>query len=140
MQKEVYSHHMVVRQEHLNQYGNLFGGCVLSVIDELAFIACIRTFPGHSFVTRAIHDAEFTAPAGLGDILEFKAWVESTGTTSVKVRVQMFVRCGNCSGKGRNSFDGAVALVRIDAEGCPCALDAPPSVRTCDISTCKSAE
>ena len=72
-----FQHHMVVRQEHLNQYGNLFGGRVLSVIDELAFIACARTYPENNFVTRAVEDAAFISPAVLGDVLEFNFGIEN---------------------------------------------------------------
>lgn len=111
-----FQHHTIVRQEHLNQYGNLFGGRVLAVIDELAFIACSRTYPGRNFVTRAVQDAEFTAPAGLGDCLEFNFQVESVGRTSVRVRVTMDIH--QCrGGEATRSFDGTVIMVCVDAEG-----------------------
>lgn len=116
-----FAHHMIVRQEHLNQYGNLFGGRVLSVIDELAFIACERTFPGKNFVTRAIQNAEFRAPAVLGDILEFRFGVEKVGNTSVTVRVQMSVYSGGKHRKA-DSFDGAVVMVCVDQKGRPTAV------------------
>ncbi|HUS57566.1 MAG TPA: hotdog domain-containing protein [Planctomycetota bacterium] len=111
-------HHMIVRQAHLNQYGNLFGGRVLAVIDELAFITCSRTWPGRNFVTRAVQNAEFTAPARLGDILEFNFGIERIGRTSVHVRVEMIVRDSR-SGKATKSFDGLVIMVCVDAAGQP---------------------
>lgn len=122
MEEQIYRHYMVVRHEHLNQYGNLFGGHVLAVIDELAFIACSRSFPGMNFVTRAIKDAEFTTPARLGDIIQFQAWVESQGRTSVTIRVRMNVHCGHCEGPGVISFDGAVIMVCVDKGGRPTAV------------------
>jgi len=111
-----FKHHMVVRQEHLNQYGNLFGGRVLSVIDELAFIACARTYPQHNFVTRAIENAAFIAPAFLGDLLEFNGGIESVGHTSVRVRVEMIIYDGR-SGNANKSFDGCVIMVCVDRSG-----------------------
>ncbi|MFO8007918.1 MAG: acyl-CoA thioesterase [Candidatus Brocadiia bacterium] len=117
-----YQHHMIVRQEHLNQYGNLFGGRVLAVIDELAFIACARTYPGRNFVTRAVRDAEFTAPARLGDMLEFRFGVESVGRTSVTVRVAMIIRDGQ-TGREAQSFDGAVVMVCVDDAGEPTPVE-----------------
>jgi len=116
--KKTFEHYMIVRQEHLNQYGNLFGGRVLSVIDELAFIACSRTFPGRNFVTRAVHHAEFTAPAVLGDILEFPFAVETVGKTSVTVRVRMMV-CSSRSPEPAESFNGTVTMVCVDDHGHP---------------------
>ena len=113
---EEFQHYMVVRQEHLNQYGSLFGGRVLSVIDELAFIACAQTYPEHNIVTRAIEDAAFIAPALLGDILEFSFSIESTGHTSVRVRVEMVVINGK-SRKANKSFDGCVIMVCVNSAG-----------------------
>jgi len=109
---------MIVRQEHLNQYGNLFGGRVLAVIDELAFITCSRTYPGRNFVTRAVQDAEFTAPARLGDVLEFNFGIESVGRTSIRVRVEMIVHDG-ATGDTRKSFDGLVVMVCVNSNGVP---------------------
>jgi acyl-CoA hydrolase len=116
--KRTFEHYMIVRQEHLNQYGNLFGGRVLEVIDELAFIACARTYPGRNFVTRAVQDAEFKAPARLGDILEFSFGIEQVGTTSVRVRVTMAVFSG-CRERRAVSFDGRVIMVCVTDEGLP---------------------
>lgn len=118
-----FEHHMIVRQEHLNQYGSLFGGRVLAVIDELAFVACARTYPGRNFVTRAVNDAEFRAPARLGDLLEFRFAVERVGTTSVTVRVRMEI-VGAADGRRALSFDGAVVMVCVDDRGRPRPLEA----------------
>ena len=111
-----FQHHMVVRQEHLNQYGNLFGGRVLSVIDELAFVACARTYPENNFVTRAIEDAAFISPAVLGDLLEFNGRIEKVGRTSVRVRVEMIIYNGR-TGETSKSFDGCVIMVCVDSKG-----------------------
>jgi len=120
-----FQHHMVVRQEHLNQYGSLFGGRVLSVIDELAFVACSRAYPGRNFLTRAVQDAEFTAPARLGDVLEFNCGIESVGRTSVRVRVEMIIHDSH-SGDKRKSFDGLVVMVCVNSAGMPTPVE--PSV------------
>ena len=113
-----FQHNMIVRQEHLNQYGNLFGGVVLGVIDELAFIACSRVYPGRNFVTRAIQNAEFTAPAHLGDIIEFNFGIDRVGATSVRVRVEMLVY-GAGNAPPVKSFDGLVTMVCVDEDGRP---------------------
>ena len=113
---KTYQHHMVVRLEHLNQYGSLFGGRVLAVIDELAFVACARTYPGSNFVTRAVLDAEFEAPARLGDVLEFNFGIAEVGRTSVKVRVDMIIH-SHTRGESRKSFDGTVVMVCVDESG-----------------------
>jgi acyl-CoA hydrolase len=113
-----FQHHMIVRQEHLNQFGSLFGGRVLAVIDELAFIACARTYPGRNFVTRAVQNAEFTAPAHLGDMLEFNFGIASVVRTSVHVRVEMVIHAQH-TGEAKKSFDGTVVMVSVDESGRP---------------------
>lgn len=120
---KTHHHHMIVRQEHLNQYGSLFGGVVLGVIDELAFIACTRAYPGRNFVTRAVLNAAFDAPACLGDMLEFGFRVEEVGNSSVQVRVEMVVYPED-GGPEKRSFDGTVVMVCVDDEGRPMPVEA----------------
>lgn len=109
-------HCLVVRQEHLNQYGSIFGGYLLQIIDEMAFVACVRRWPGRNFVTRAMDDIEFHAPGKLGDICETCCHIEKVGRTSVRVHVQVYIRQ---SGTGRRSlsFDGMVIMVCVDDGG-----------------------
>ena len=109
---KIFEHYMLVRQEHLNQYGGLFGGVVLSTIDELAFIACARAFPGKNFLTRSVQNADFDVAPVLGDILEFSFHVEKVGNTSVTVHVRMSI----CKGASDpvTAFDGRVVLVCVD--------------------------
>ncbi len=116
--ERTFEHYMIVRQEHLNQYGSLFGGRVLAVIDELAFIACARTFPAKNFVTRAVDNAEFRASAKLGDILKFRFGIHKVGHTSVTVHVELSVY-SNGSATGALSFDGAVVMVCVNDAGKP---------------------
>lgn len=116
--RETFNHFMLVRQEHLNQYGNLFGGRVLSVIDELAFIACTLTWPGNNFVTRSVEEAGFTAPARQGDVLRFDFGVENVGNTSAHVRVVMNIYDHQAQ-RQRQSFNGRVVMVCVDGDGRP---------------------
>lgn len=115
---------MLVRQEHLNQYGSLFAGRVLSIIDELAFVACARAFPGRNFVTRAVRNAEFIAPAMLGNVLEFTFGIEKIGVTSVTVRVRMIVCKGSHDHQKTTAFDGDVVMVCVNKRGRPAPVKA----------------
>ena len=93
-------HFRVVRQEHLNQYGSIFGGYLLQTIDEMAFVACVQRWPGKNFVTRAMNDIEFRTPARLGDVLD----------------VQVYIRQSR-SNRRSLSFDGTVIMVCVDDRG-----------------------
>lgn len=74
--------------------------------------------PGRNFVTRAVQNAEFTAPAHLGDMLEFNFGIASVGRTSVHVRVEMVIYAQH-TGEAKKSFDGTVVMVSVDESGRP---------------------
>jgi len=117
-----YEHFCVVRQEHLNQYGSLFGGCLLSTIDELAFVVCSQSYPGHNFLTRALQNVEFHAPAHLGDVLEIAGWIEQVGHTSCRVRVQVHI-CQSHNANRQLTFDGVVIMVCVGDDNVPVDID-----------------
>jgi len=113
-----FQHFCLVRQEHLNQYGSLYGGHLLGIIDEMAYVCCVRSYPGRNFLTKALDNVEFHVPAHLGDILETSASLERVGRTSCRVRVKVFI----CAGKDEQrqlSFDGQVVMVCVDEQGRP---------------------
>lgn len=107
----------VVRPEHLNHYGCLFGGYLLQIIDEMAYIACSMSFPGRNFVTRAMQDVEFHAPAHLGDILETTTVVEQICRSSVHVHAQVFIADSTGTRKRKKTFDGTVIFVCVGDNG-----------------------
>ena len=61
----------LVRPEHLNQHGKLFGGYMLRWVDEYAYIAALEDYPRARFVTRAIEAASFTRGVDCGALLTF---------------------------------------------------------------------
>ncbi|MGV2941665.1 acyl-CoA thioesterase [Mesobacillus sp. LC4] len=71
-----------------NHLGTIFGGTVLSYIDEIAAIAAMK----HSrtaVVTASIDSVNFLSSAVVGDILTLEAMVISTGRTSMEVFVKV---------------------------------------------------
>ena len=116
-------HFRVVRQEHLNQYGNIFGGYLLQTIDEMAFVACVERWPGRNFVTRAMNDIEFRAPGRLGDVLETCCHIEKIGRTSVHVHTQIHIRQSRSNCRAL-SFDGMVIMVCVDDRGAALPIEA----------------
>lgn len=89
----------LVRSEHLNHQGHLFGGALMAEIDTVAYCLLRRDFGSKVFVTRAA-EISFERPAMLGDAITFQAEVARVGTTSVQVLVQGHVldsRIGSAS-------------------------------------------
>lgn len=80
----------LVRPEHLNHKGYLFGGQMLSWVDECAWMAATRDFPGSSFVTRAMDKIEFRHQVKNGSILRFNVKKNRSGNTSVTYLVEVF--------------------------------------------------
>ncbi len=76
----------LVRGEHLNHQGHLFGGDLMAEIDSIGFCLMRKLWPDLTFVTRAA-EIEFIAPARLGEMVDFEAVLERTGNTSVTVTV-----------------------------------------------------
>jgi acyl-CoA hydrolase len=71
-----------------NHMGTIFGGVILSHIDEIAAISAMK----HSknvVVTASIDQVTFLSSAKVGDILTLEAVVTSTGRTSMEVFVKV---------------------------------------------------
>ncbi|MDP4624012.1 MAG: acyl-CoA thioesterase [Akkermansiaceae bacterium] len=81
--------HRLVLPGDLNHYGSLFGGRLLSWVDEAAWIAASAEFPHCQFVTIGMDKVEFRHGVGDGTILRIhceKAW---KGKTSVTYKVSV---------------------------------------------------
>ncbi len=83
-------HYKLVLPEHLNHYGNLFGGNLLKWIDEFAYITANLEFPGNQFVTIALDNVEFRHGVSNGEILRFAVVCNHVGNSSVRYNVKVF--------------------------------------------------
>ena len=107
---------IIVRPEHLNHYGYLFGGQMLKWVDEFAWIAATREFPGNKFVTRAMDKIEFREAVKNGSILRFTASLEKKGSSSLSYSVGVYAdEPGAVSEK--YVFTTKVTLVALDESG-----------------------
>lgn len=83
------THHLVLPGD-LNHYGSLFGGRLLSWVDEAAWIAASAEFPHCQFVTIAMDKVEFCHGVGDGTILRIACERTKKGNTSVTYQVRVF--------------------------------------------------
>jgi acyl-CoA thioesterase YciA len=79
---------VVMMPRDTNQYGTIFGGVILSYIDQAGFIEA-RRHGTHRWVTASIDRVDFHAPVQVGDVVSFITSTESTGTSSVKVLIRV---------------------------------------------------
>ena len=114
----------IVRPEHLNHYGNLFGGQMLKWVDEYAYLAAIREFPGELLVTRAMDRVIFSRRVPNGSMLRFDVKRGTIGVSSVTYDVVVYARE---SGKVReyDAFETSITFVCVDAEHRKKSLPAP---------------
>lgn len=117
-------HHKLVRPEHLNQFGVLFGGYLLMWVDEASWITASLAHPGCRFVTVGMNQVEFHEGVRLGSLLSIDCAIARRGTTAVDVAVQVF-RVEIASGEQVAIFSTVVSFVRVDADGAKLPLDAP---------------
>lgn len=106
----------LVRPEHLNQHGKLFGGYMLRWVDEYAYIAALEDYPRARFVTRAIEAASFTRGVDCGALLTFDVTRLRSGTSSVTYRVNVSAR-NMGSENSVEVFNTCVTLCAIDEAG-----------------------
>ena len=106
----------LVRPEHLNHYGYLFGGQLLRWVDEFAWLVATREHPGCTFVTRAMDEVDFQHQVGSGSILEFEVTLARRGNTSVTYAVAVRARQAGDTDE-RLVFTTRVTFVNIDRNG-----------------------
>jgi len=109
----------IVRPEHLNHHGTLFGGQMLKWVDEHAWLAASVDYPGRHLVTRAMDRIEFRTAVPPGSILRFDIRREHEGTTSVRYAVKVYALRSD-AGIWRDEtavFSTSVTFACIDAEG-----------------------
>lgn len=71
-----------------NHHETIFGGRVLSYIDEIGAITAMKHC-NMPVVTASIDSVDFLSSARVGDVLEMEAIVTSTGRTSMEVYVRV---------------------------------------------------
>jgi acyl-CoA thioesterase YciA len=74
-----------------NANGDIFGGWVLSRMDQAGGIAGVERARGR-VVTIAVEGMTFIRPVRVGDVLEVYTEVESIGRTSMKIHIEAWAR------------------------------------------------
>lgn len=108
-----------------NHYGTIFGGVILSLIDQAGFVEA-RTHGSHRWVTAAIDRVEFVAPVQVGDVVSLFTKTVRTGRTSVTVAVEVDAERYE-TGKVARVTSATMTMVSVDARGVPTPFAAPSS-------------
>ena len=117
---------VVTMPRDTNAYGTIFGGVILSYIDQAAFTEA-RKHGRHRWVTASIDRVDFHAPVLVGDVITLLTATKSTGTTSVKVLLRVQAE-RYATGETVQVTEASLTMVAINAAGRPIPIASPPSV------------
>lgn len=116
---------VVTMPRDTNQYGTIFGGVILSYIDQAGFVEA-RRHGTHRWVTAAIDRVEFKAPVLLGDTVNLYATTMKLGTTSVTVMIEVEAE-RYTTGQHIPVTAATLTMVAVDAKGKSIPFRGPPT-------------
>jgi len=97
-------------------HGNIFGGTLVSLIDDSAASYAAQICDTSRIVTIKIDELLFKSPVKVGSLLKIYGKVEKFGTTSIKLYIE--VRKHNVhTGKQEAVTQTFITFVRIDGDG-----------------------
>jgi len=119
---------VVMMPKDTNALGTIFGGVILSYLDQAAAIEALK-HTDKMIVTKAMNAVEFVAPVHLGDVVSFYAKVTRLGRTSITVRVEVEAeRSREAQGKHFVKVTEAeVVCVAVDQNGRPVPIRNVPN-------------
>jgi acyl-CoA hydrolase len=117
---------VVMMPRDANNYGSIFGGVILSYIDQSGYIEA-RRHGTHRWVTASIDRVDFHAPVHVGDVVSFLTVTESTGTSSVKIRVRVEAE-RYATGEVAHVTEARMTMVAVNAAGKAIAFKSPPTL------------
>ncbi len=102
-----------------NPMGTIFGGIILSYIDQAGAIEASR-HTDKNLVAVAMREVEFLEPVFVGDVVSFYAETLRLGTTSITVRVKVEAkRAMICAEQVVEVTEAEVVYVAVSEPGKP---------------------
>jgi acyl-CoA thioesterase YciA len=106
----------IMKKSDEGVHGNIFGGTLMSLIDDSAASYAAQICDTPRIVTIKIDELLFKSPVKVGSLLKIYGRVEKFGTTSVKLYIE--VRKHNVhTGKQEAVTQTFITFVRIDGDG-----------------------
>ncbi len=109
-----------------NAYGTIFGGVILSLIDQAGFDEA-RQHGIHRWVTVAFDAIEFRRPVYCGDVVSLYTEVGREGETSLQINVEVWSDRYN-ERKTELVTQGSLTMVSVNADGKPIAWSSPTTL------------
>lgn len=100
-----------------NVLGDLFGGHLMTLVDQAAAVAAIR-HAGAPVVTASIHRFDFREPIPVGALVTCMATVDFVGRSSMEITVEVFAE-NVPTGERRNTHSAHVVFVAVGKDRRP---------------------
>jgi len=116
---------VIMMPKDTNALGTIFGGIILSYIDQAGAVEAHRHVAGR-VVTVAMREVEFHEPVFIGDLVSFYSNTTRIGDTSVTVKVTVEAE-RRIRGRTRVKVTEAeVIYVHVDENNMPCSIPERP--------------
>ena len=104
---------VIMMPKDTNAYGTIFGGVILSFIDQAGAVEAKRH--GAEFiVTIAMREVVFHEPVYVGDLVSFYTRLVKVGRTSITIAVEVFSQPGEGIGNLVKVTEAEVTYVNLD--------------------------
>ena len=108
----------VCKGQNIGVHGNLFGGVMLSWLDEAAAVFCAQVCGTPRMVTKCISEVVFNKPVRPGQIIKIYGDVKRIGSSSITVLLEAR-RHSVVNGSQKPVCNVEMTFVRIDGDGEP---------------------
>jgi acyl-CoA thioesterase YciA len=117
---------VIMMPKDTNAYGTIFGGVILSYIDQAGAVEAKRH--GTQFlVTVAMREVVFHEPVHVGDLVSFYTRLVRIGRTSITISVEVFAQTSEGAGKRSKVTEAEVIYVNLDKNRRPSPIEKPAS-------------
>jgi len=115
---------VVMMPRDVNPQGTIFGGFLLSLMDQAAAVEADRQAPKNRYVTVAFDRVEFHHPVHVGDVVSLWANATKVGRTSITLHVDVVAQPRGQTTQVKVT-EGDVVMVAIDDAGKPAPVFGP---------------
>ncbi|MFQ5494676.1 MAG: acyl-CoA thioesterase [Phycisphaerae bacterium] len=112
---------VVMMPKDTNAEGTIFGGVILSLMDQAAYIEAMRQ-AHHKYVTVSFNKVEFKKPVYVGDVLSLYSDTTRIGRTSMSILVRVRARRRINPDENVEVTQGELVFVAVDDAGKPVAI------------------
>ncbi|RBP58215.1 acyl-CoA hydrolase [Alkalibaculum bacchi] len=109
---------MIMEPKHCNPSGNIHGGEMMKIMDNVAGIVAVKHAKGN-VVTARVDETIFHIPVHVGDIVTCIGELAYVGTTSMQIFVSVLVNDIKGQNKSKIALTAFFTMVHLDEDGKP---------------------